>query len=418
MKKLAVLAAWLVLATAALRGQSGDVLGMHDLSFFGPGPVNGGLPACQFCHAPHSGLDVAPLWGQKLSTVSNYTLYSGTITNTPTEPAMGSPSNLCLSCHDGTVAPGQSIPSGAIKMQGSMSGQDVFGRNLSSVHPFNFDLSNGGLQCTSNMFVCQGTPPSNPAVKLIAGNVQCETCHDPHVQGIDPVAQQFLVMNNANSAMCLTCHVNAPTSHVMEARRLHAGSAIRLNGNTPSAATTEYSPFTAWSKSAHALAVNKTAKAANVGSYGNVRENGCLSCHTPHRAPGGQPLLAGPSPAVPNMDAATQNCILCHNGGSNLSPAIPNVFAEFAKTGHPFPAGSNQHLVGESLTLNHNRHATCVDCHDPHASAQTGSFTATTIRPAQAGVTGVSAADGITPVSPAVNQYETCLRCHVRASRF
>src|SRR6202023_4436578 len=30
----------------------------------------------------------------------------------------------------------------------------------------------------------------------------------------------------------------------------------------------------------------------------------------------------------------------------------------------------------------------------------------------QAGAIGVSALDGITPIIPAVNQYETCLRCH------
>jgi nitrate/TMAO reductase-like tetraheme cytochrome c subunit len=291
-------------------------------------------------------------------------------------------------------------------MQGSMSGNDVFGRNLSGTHPFNFNLANGGLQCTSNMFVCQGTLPSNPAVKLINGNVQCESCHDPHVQSIDPVAQQFLVMNNANSAMCVTCHVTNPGG---QAHSLHAAAAVR-SGKNPS--ENQYTGLTGWSKSAHALAVNKTGKGATIGSYRTVRENGCLSCHAPHRAAGGQELLAGPTAAVPNMDAATQNCINCHNGGSNLSPAIPNEFAEFAKTGHPFPTGSNKHLPGESPTLDNNRHASCVDCHDPHASVPTGSFAGTSIRPPQTGAVGVSALDGITPVIPALNQYETCLRCH------
>jgi hypothetical protein len=112
------------------------------------------------------------------------------------------------------------------------------------------------------------------------------------------------------------------------------------------------------------------------------------------------------------MDAPTQNCITCHNGGSNLLPAIPNVFAEFAKAAHPFPAGSNKHSAEERLVLNNNRHATCVDCHNPHASLQTGSFVSTAIRGAQNGTIGVSATDGVTAVNPAVNQYETCLRCH------
>src|SRR5215467_16373892 len=34
------------------------------------------------------------------------------------------------------------------------------------------------------------------------------------------------------------------------------------------------------------------------------------------------------------------------------------------------------------------------------------------IRPPQQGATGISALDGITTIIPAVNQYETCLRCH------
>jgi hypothetical protein len=34
------------------------------------------------------------------------------------------------------------------------------------------------------------------------------------------------------------------------------------------------------------------------------------------------------------------------------------------------------------------------------------------LRPSQAGVSGVSALDGITVLTPAVNQYENCLRCH------
>ena len=99
--------------------------------------------------------------------------------------------------------------------------------------------------------------------------------------------------------------------------------------------------------------------------------------------------LLGPVLPVASMDKTTQNCISCHNGGSTISPAIPNVFAEFAKkTGHPFPTGHNQHSANESGVLNNNRHATCVDCHDPHASNQTAAFALTTIRSSQYGASG------------------------------
>ncbi len=46
--------------------------------------------------------------------------------------------------------------------------------------------------------------------------------------------------------------------------------------------------------------------------------------------------------------SATQNCIACHNGGTNISPAIPNVYAEFAKIGHPFRPEPTRTIRNES----------------------------------------------------------------------
>ena len=72
MKQFLIVCA-LVLAAGALRAQTQeDVLGIHT----GPGTPGRSkrpLPACQFCHAPHSGLNSSslpnlPLWSQTLST--------------------------------------------------------------------------------------------------------------------------------------------------------------------------------------------------------------------------------------------------------------------------------------------------------------------------------------------------------------
>jgi len=406
-----------IATAAAVQAQvpTTDVMGSHDMGPWGQSPTVGGLTTCQYCHAPHSGLHgVVPLWSQKLSTVTNYTLYTNpTMVNQVLEPTLGSASNLCLSCHDGTVAPGQTTPYGGIKMSGSMNSQDVFGTNLQGVHPFNFKLP---LQSAPNLLpsvVASGTT-GNPAVKLIKGNVECTSCHEPHVQSIDPVAQDFLVMNNAGSALCLACHVSDPGQIVNTAnRQIRAESGARgsVASNSPTVSS-HFNPLASWSKSAHAQVSYKVSKTVKLGPYGNTRQNGCLSCHAPHNAPGAASLLTGPTQLVPNMDAATQNCITCHNGGSNISPAIPNVFAEFAKTGHPFPTGSNNHGAKESAVLNNNRHATCVDCHDPHASTQNTSLSLTTIRGSQYGALGISASDGTSVLSPAANQFETCLRCH------
>jgi predicted CXXCH cytochrome family protein len=415
-KKLLIACAFLAAAVAASSQGQQDVLGIHNMGPGTPGPVSGALPACQFCHAPHSSISMAgtPLWSQKLSTDTNYTLYtSPTLVNQELEPTLGSASNLCLSCHDGTVAPGQTVPYGGQQMNGTMSSQDLFVGTLQGIHPFNFKLP---LNCSNDNLLsslCSGTT-GNPAVQLINGNVQCNSCHDPHVQSIDPVAQNFLVMNNADSALCLACHVSQPGSiSAHQGRTAIAGTGTM---DPRRASGSQYNPFTAWRQSIHATASHKLSKGAKLGPYSTVNQNACLSCHTTHNAPGGPQLLSGPIPTVPNMDGTTQNCITCHNGGTNLSPAIPNIFAEFAKTGHPFPTGSNKHNTEESLVLNNNRHATCVDCHDPHAALPTGSFVSTALRGSQSGVIGISATDGVTAVKPAANQYETCLRCHGTSS--
>jgi hypothetical protein len=302
-------------------------------------------------------------------------------------------------------------------MTGAMNSQDLFIGTLQGIHPFNFQLP---LNCSNDNLLaslCTGST-GNSAVQLINGNVQCNSCHNPHVQGIDPVAQNFLVMNNANSAMCLSCHVSQP-SDISAVRIGTVNAAAATAGATATSSVSsrknasQYNPFTSWRESVHALAAHKLSKGTKVGGpYSTVSENACMSCHTSHNAPGGPELLTGPTPSVPDMDATTQDCIGCHNGGSNLSPAIPNIFAEFDKTGHPFPAGANRHSAQESLVLERDRHATCVDCHNPHAARPTESFAATTIRGSQNGTIGVSGADGVTVVNPAINQYEICLRCH------
>ena len=415
MKHFAILGAFIFALMGALQAQqvTTDVMGSHDMGPFGQSPVRGALSTCQYCHSPHSGLHgVAPLWSQQLSTQNNYTLYtSSTLVNAVQEPTLGSDSNLCLSCHDGTIAPGHTTPYGTITMSnnGAMNGQDVFGNNLSGTHPFNFKLPLSTN--TQNLYpsVLKGIT-ANAAVKMINGNVQCTTCHEPHVEAIDPVAKNFLVVNNAGSALCLACHQALPAQtdpHNMQ--QAQNQSQVR---QAAAAVSAKFNPLSRWATSGHAVTSYKVAKGAKLGPYGNTRQNACLSCHAPHNAPGAASLLTGPPQPTPNLDTVTQNCISCHNGGSNISPAIPNVFAEFAKTGHPFQGSGSKHNNREGAVLNNNRHATCVDCHEPHSSAPTTSFALTTIRESQQGTIGVSATDGTSVLTPALNQYETCLRCH------
>jgi len=372
---------------------NGDTLGMHNLTAAsGASVYSQGSLGCTFCHAPHSGLGgVTPLWNQKLST-KTYTAYTSTTYSQQgnTQPTLGITSSLCLSCHDGTVGVGQSAAYGQLPTVGAMNSVDSFGTTLTGSHPFSLVLPIKDAPNLAASLVSQGkTADPTGAVKLINGNIECTSCHNPHVQGTDRIAQNFLVRDSSNAQMCLACH---------DPNRVVQG---RVN------------PLTGFTGSIHQTATNQVSSDGHIGPYTTVGANACTSCHMSHDAVAPARLLRPATPAAPGNDSVTQDCITCHNGGTYLSPVPMNIMAEVAKTGHPLPSGNNYHDAAEAALVNNNRHATCVDCHNPHAANQTLQFTAAPpLRPAQTGVTGISALDSVTVLTPAINQYENCLRCH------
>ena len=384
--RLFLLALIFLLSGAALSAQiSGDAMGVHNLGPGSTSPVTGARPdSCAYCHAPHSGLNTG-LWNQKLTT-QTYTMYSsGTAKNTSTNPVLGSASNQCLSCHDGPVAVGTTVAYGQVTTHGTMNAQDVFGSNMQSSHPFSLTLPlKDNIDLAASLAGNGKTADPTGAVKLINGNVECTSCHDPHIQAKDKVSQNFLVKDGSNGQLCLACH--DPSRQV--------GGQVN--------------PLADWSTSAHALSTSKISPQALLGSYTTVATDACISCHTPHNAAGSAELLRGQN---------EQACIACHNGSTNVSPMAPyaNVFAEYAtpKIGHPFPSATNPHDASESALLNNNRHATCVDCHNTHGAEPVGIFPVPPqIRICQKNVAGINASDGTSVLTPAVNQYENCLRCH------
>jgi predicted CXXCH cytochrome family protein len=386
-------ARWLValflFAGTAIEGQqfSGDVLGQHNLGPGGTSAVRGDLSApCLYCHAPHSGLGAqAPLWNQTLTT-QTYTTYASTTyveTGQP-QPLLGTDSNLCLSCHDGSIAPGQTVAYGKFPMSGRMAAADDFGTNLSSSHPFSFVLPlKDSPDLVPTFYNSGATADPTGAVKLINGNVECTTCHNAHVEVTDSVARDFLVRNGSGGELCLACHTSA--------NRTVNNATNYLEG---------------WTNSIHATIASTVQghSGVNLGAYSSVALNACASCHMMHNAPGAARLLRGKN---------ENDCSGCHGAGGNISPALPNVYAEFAKAGHPFHTEGGSHDEAEPALLNQNRHSTCVDCHNAHAALQVTSFLPPpSLRPSQKAVEGISATDGITILKPALNQYDNCLRCH------
>jgi len=246
-----------------------DITGTdHNLSTSGTGAVHATAESeiCYFCHAPHQELNTtdpsvttgpnsqAPLWNHYLSSVSSYGVYSSTSFN-----ALGTDisdlggavagsaavSNLCLSCHDGTVGVntlyhGQfGVGSPAMSCNGTTVGANspcymplgtqIGGvgspiPTLASLHPINFTydstlagktvdlvtpiVNSSGIGGTrmgvpgsvSGTFLplFQTTTATGATFKL-----QCATCHDVHS---NRNGRPFLRDTTTGSALCLDCH--------------------------------------------------------------------------------------------------------------------------------------------------------------------------------------------------------------------
>lgn len=197
----------------------------HDLSTGG----SSGLTAtnvdrvCVFCHTPHQAAAANaqdPLWNHTLAATASYGVYgSDTLDATPTDignPAAGSASvsNLCMSCHDGTVGVGSlynnpnAVGGGETTPDNSAStiaGNANLGTDLTDDHPVNFTYDAALAGADTELVVPDSVDWVDAAntVPLFGGTVQCASCHDPHNSTNLP----FLVVSNTASNLCLTCHV-------------------------------------------------------------------------------------------------------------------------------------------------------------------------------------------------------------------
>jgi len=149
----------------------------------------------------------APLWNHEVTTELAYTLYSSsTLDATPGQPS--GVSKLCLSCHDGTVAVdafGGAAGTTTIDAIGTGSGD--FGTDLSNDHPISF-LYTTALSVTDGGLMDPSTDPSGiigtiAADMLFSDSMECASCHDVHNAAGNTA---LLLIDNANSDLCLTCH--------------------------------------------------------------------------------------------------------------------------------------------------------------------------------------------------------------------
>ncbi|BCR05570.1 c-type cytochrome [Desulfuromonas versatilis] len=211
---------------------------------------------CIFCHTPHGGTLDGPLWNKDLTDpafagtpfthYSSATLQAAGVADA--NRAVNKESLLCLACHDGSISVYEiinvnrlnptgtpenesgMIADGLIVSMGSSPGPKVgdsrndsgtlngFTHDLSDDHPISlsYTLVQGNLTDTqlNDVTYVEGLPGDRP--RFFGGDkrVECASCHDPHVDydafGAGTGDNQytpFLVMSNANSQMCLACHV-------------------------------------------------------------------------------------------------------------------------------------------------------------------------------------------------------------------
>ncbi len=381
----------------------------------GPGTVRAASESqvCVFCHTPHHAEQAAPvpLWNRKLSGAT-YTPYTSSSMDAIGLGQPGGSSKLCLSCHDGTIAIGSvnvlngaftdqnpatpdivvlgTAPDGTIpEGQGATTGfTRRLGTDLTNDHPVSFTYDNS-LALVDGELSEPGVAPQignripgvRPVLPLEDDQLQCTSCHDPHIRDSVEPDIKFLRLHRFQQAEAISGNFD-------QTRDIICLGCHEKEG---------------WTASAHANSVvaneTYTAAASNLREFPQnmqVWRAACLNCHDAHTVQGAQRLLreATNSISVPKTggsSALEENCYQCHsasgavlNGQGSASFEVPDIKSDFTSLRHmPIAVQPEVHDIGtgglaqpgkdhlESQSLlgqgaPTNRHVECTDCHNPH----------------------------------------------------
>jgi len=410
----------------------------HDLSVTSTDPQGTTYKAtaenqvCIFCHTPHRANPVSPLWNQTV-TGSTYTLYSSsTLTATMAQPLPTDNTRLCLSCHDGTVALGDTVNDGTITMANSVTTLPAtagttytpprntnLGTTLADDHPVAFTPTSPVLPAYPQV----QPPPATDPVELENGMLECTSCHDPHVEANDLTERRFLVKPNSAAAICTTCHVLQGSAAGSNAWNWNSGPFSDHQSYTNTYDSTTNDPGDS----------DSSFLGAHTG-YTTTATNACEACHRAHTAHVTQRLLKG---GGSTEQGSAQVCYQCHDGNTTTNirnpptnSVVQNVKVAFSGKTYKHPgstvAGSSGstdagHDPAETLPISSSRHATCDDCHNAHAAQgyelAGGTFPVPPALPSSLwGVGGVTASGSsrnrTSGADDAHYEYEICFKCH------
>ncbi len=451
MKHLAVIVSVIVIASVMFLsvsadgqiGRSASVIDTpHNLSVSGPGSVRAATEqrVCVFCHTPHGASPVQPLWN-RFQSVGAYTVYSSSSLDAVPGQPTGS-SKLCLSCHDGTIALGSVLSEGqVIQMAGGLTtlppGTSNLGSDLSDDHPVSFRYD--------SVLVGRDTKLRSPSI--LTGDVQldanqelqCTACHDAH----DNTFGDFMVTDNTNSQLCITCHQissTTVTSHA-DCRACHsvhsAPSGPLLLGQTNVRATCLTCHDGSTSAPNIAADMNKPSvhdTDSPADPPDPIPNNvSCANCHEPHSMNTGTAAAPTIHPNFGSIDGITRSgsptpqaqfeyevCLKCHGDQSALQPQISrkivqnNTRLEFdpsAVSFHPVMAtGRNSDMPSLKPGLTSASIIYCTDCHSSNTGAADGAH-GSTFRPLLK-----ANYDTANRVSESTSAYALCYQCHERTS--
>lgn len=211
MKKILFVAAFAAYASSALAAISGskhDFVGGNAGNVTVYGTEATGTTSCQFCHTPHKASTTnaaAPLWNRaELGATVLFTMYDSTKISATVAATPGSASLTCLSCHEGSVAIGQTLNSATSLLSGGTAtmivdtGMMKIGTNLNDDHPVAITYPTAGV---SGKFPA-GTATGVASFTLYSSRIECATCHDPH----DDTEGNFL--RTPAAGLCSECHID------------------------------------------------------------------------------------------------------------------------------------------------------------------------------------------------------------------
>ena len=199
----------LIFAATSFAGIDGSA---HDLAS-GTGLAG---QICSYCHTPHNanigGTELYPLWSMDTLTVATYTNYTSSTLDATllvADDPLAGPSRLCMSCHDGTVAMDSAFNTGGAVMVGTLDA--MLGTDLTNDHPIGFNYDTVQALPHEELWVSTTSyADATIADYLHAGTTMtCASCHDVHTPDPNDTAAitgSFLLIGNANSALCLSCH--------------------------------------------------------------------------------------------------------------------------------------------------------------------------------------------------------------------